>query len=459
MDVHQNIGRTEGEIVPDSATPIEETPVTGDATAKKSLPLWQAILLWGALGVGGITVATLLWVLVGLPFSLTALKVLLQGGLLLSVAGGILLYESIAVLDWRRLWRVAVGVLGGFLLVLGLVLFTWKWWVPTFVVEPIVEEHIQKEDVLPEQEVEATPTLPPEQEVLNIALFGVDQDSGSTGRSDALLIVSINKAKNKIKLTSLDRDSLVAIEGHGEEKLTHAWAYGQAKMAVKTLNQNFGMNITHYAYVNFTEFVGAIDYLGGVYVDVTAAERDHMNRSYNAWYPYYGYYIPKVKDTGRVLLKGAQALSYSRNRSDGSANRAARQREMLMAMLDRVKSKPVTQWKATLGRMLELCHTTLSFDELWETALWALEESPTIETLSLPTAELNAWGGILDDERGWVRVYDLEAASVLLHEFIYETDGESESSSEETAAASDKTETTDHATPDQDRVNNGKEAS
>lgn len=59
---------------------------------------------------------------------------------------------------------------------------------------------------------------------------------------------------NKIKMTSLARDSFVKIEGHGYSKLTHAWAFGKANLAVKTLNQNYGMNITDYAYINFYEF-------------------------------------------------------------------------------------------------------------------------------------------------------------------------------------------------------------
>ena len=314
--------------------------------------------------------------------------------------------------------------------------------------ETIIEENVQPEEPLQEEEVEVTPDLPPVAEVHNIALFGIDQVEGSVGRSDALLILSIDRTNDKIKLISLDRDSLVAIDGHGEEKLTHAWAYGHGKLAVKTLNQNFGMNITDYAYVNFSEFVDAIDYLGGVYVDVTAAERNHMNKSYNAWRKYYGDYIPKVEGTGRILLKGAQALSYARNRSDGSGRRAARQREVLMAMFDRVKDQPLSQLPDTLTRLLKLCHTNLSGEEIADIAKWALTKSPAVETLSLPTAELKPWGGVIDTARGWVRVYDLKAATVLLHNFIYETNDpvteteESDDTTNTTQKTTDQTMTT-----------------
>ncbi|MBR5615324.1 MAG: LCP family protein, partial [Clostridia bacterium] len=110
----------------------------------------------------------------------------------------------------------------------------------------IIDSNIQHTSELSESEVAVTPDLPPVHEVQNIMLFGIDQASGTVGRSDAMILLSIDKVNNKIKMTSLSRDSLVPIDGHGQEKLTHAWAYGHAKLAVKTINQNFGMNITDY---------------------------------------------------------------------------------------------------------------------------------------------------------------------------------------------------------------------
>lgn len=409
----------------------EEVAETTAAETDQQTPVttwgWRKIALLASVAVCLLTilVAACVW-LFGQPLAFgqvdTYFRLAKFGGTTLCALGALALFNGSVTLRWRALSRSVLAVFGAFLLMLGAILLSWKWWLPELVVKPVVEENVQLEEEPKEEEVEVTPDLPPVHEVRNIALFGIDQESGSVGRSDALLILSIDKTNNKIKLTSLDRDSLVAIDGHGEEKLTHAWAYGHGKLAVKTLNQNFGMNITDYAYVNFSEFVSAIDYLGGVTVDVTAAERDHMNRSYNSWYPYYGHYIDMVQGTGRITLKGAQALSYTRNRSDGTGRRASRQREVLTAMADRVKKQPVSQWPTTIGRMLQLCHTTLSSDEIWELALWALEESPTIEELSLPTPELKAWGGVIDRQRGWVRVYDLEAATVVLHNFVYETD-------------------------------------
>lgn len=286
----------------------------------------------------------------------------------------------------------------------------------------VIDANIQSVSEFEESEVAVTPDLPPVRQVQNIALFGIDQEEGSVGRSDAIIILSIDKDHNKIKMTSLARDSLVPIDGHGEEKLTHAWAYGHAKLALKTINQNFGMNITEYAYVNFDGLIGAVDYLGGVNIHLSAAELKTMNAARDTWSQLYGYEIPELVNPGMYLLNGRQALAYARNRADGDSNRTGRQREVLTAMYERVKAQPLSKLPGIVTQLLKLCHSSLNGSEIMSLATWALTSSPTIESLSLPNEQLKPWNGVIDRQRGWVRVYDLEAATLLLHRFIYETD-------------------------------------
>ena len=291
----------------------------------------------------------------------------------------------------------------------------------------IIDSNIQHTSDLTESEVEVTPDLPPVWEVRNIALFGVDQEAGSVGRSDAMIIVSIDRTNNKIKMTSLSRDSLVPIEGHGEEKLTHAWAYGQARLAIKTINQNFGMNITDYAYVNFEELMEVIDYIGGVYLDVDEDERYILNSNHIYLQSFYDHPIERLPAAGVQLLNGAQALQYARDRTNGGdTTRTARQREVLMAMYQRVREQPLSKLPNTLARVLRLCHTNMNSDEIMDIATWALTASPTITSLHMPTEDMECWNGIIDRERGWVRVYDLDQAKTVLHNFIYETDTETD---------------------------------
>ena len=328
----------------------------------------------------------------------------------------------------KKVWRIILIVLLCLLLLLGAAVGGGYWWLHHTVdsnlneADTYTEEELEvndKNDMI-EDIVDANPEVDTEDlndrldKVHNIALFGVDQEQGSVGRSDAMIILSIDKESKKIKMTSLARDSLVPIDGHGEEKLTHAWAYGHAKLAVKTINQAFGMNITDYAYINFEEFKEVIDYIGGVKVHVNALELETLN------------YTPdedkKVPGTGVQRLDGRQALLYSRIRSDSDTNRTARQREVLIAMYEQVRSQPISKLPETLRKVLRLCHTNMKSDTIMEIARWALLNAPTIESLSLPNDQLKPWGGILDRQRGWVRIYDLDAAKKVLYSFLYEVD-------------------------------------
>ena len=259
--------------------------------------------------------------------------------------------------------------------------------------------------------------------VKNIALFGLDtRRDNDSGRSDAMIILSIDYTHKKIKMTSLARDTLVPIDGHGKSKLTHAWAFGKAKLAVKTINQNFGMNISDYVYVNFFEFAEIIDYVGGVSIDVSASEMQVMNTHYVSYIQSYGIKCPRITKTGMQRLNGGQALAYARNRYTGSdIQRGDRQKEVLEAMFNEVKTLPVSKFPSLVSKILSMCHTNLTSSEMLSLASWAMTAQPTFERYSLPNPELKPWGGS-SASYGWVYIYDMNLATALLHDFIYETD-------------------------------------
>ena len=328
----------------------------------------------------------------------------------------------------KKVWRILLILLLSLVLLLGMLFGGGYWWLHRTIdtnvntADTFTEEDVganDKDDMVnnvvdDDTDVESDALKDRIDSVHNIALFGVDAEQGSVGRSDAMIILSIDKEYGKIKMTSLARDSLVPIEGHGEEKLTHAWAYGHAKLALKTINQAFGMNITDYVYINFDEFQDVIDYIGGVEVHVNSLELQTLN------------YTPdenkKVPGTGMQRLNGRQALLYSRIRSDSDTNRTARQREVLIAMYEQVRRQPITKLPETMKRVMRLCHTNLDSVAMLNIAKWALLDTPTIESLSMPNDQLKPWNGILDNARGWVRIYDLDAAKKVLYNFIYETD-------------------------------------
>ena len=264
----------------------------------------------------------------------------------------------------------------------------------------------------------------PKDDVKNIVLYGLDtrQDNDS-GRSDAIVVLSLDRKHNKIKMTSIARDTYVAIEGRANDKLTHAWAYGKQQLAVKTLNQNFKLNVEDYVYVNFFEFAKIIDFVGGVDIDVDADEKNVMNTKYTPYIREYGIDCPDITVTGMQHLNGGQALAYSRNRYTGNdVTRGNRQREVLTAMFAQVKDLNPLKFPELISRILSVSHTNLTEDEMMSIALWAVSSAPSMENLSLPTKECNAKSGADAYVNGrWCYIYDLDIATDTLHEFIYET--------------------------------------
>ena len=331
------------------------------------------------------------------------------------------LVEDSAPRKRKKTWRVVLVVLLSLLLLLGALVGGIWWWLASNLnsADSYTDDEVGASDIL-DNIIDANPDVDPDDmadriaNVHNIALFGVDTAEGSVGRSDAMMILSIDKISGKIKMTSLARDSLVPIEGHGEEKLTHAWAYGHAKLALKTINQAYGMNITDYVYINFEEFKDVIDYIGGVRIHVNALELETLN--------YTSDQSQKLPGPGEYLLNGRQALLYSRIRSDSDKNRTGRQREVLIAMYEQVRQQSISKLPETITKVLRLCHTNMKSTTVMDIASWALLNTPTIESLSMPNAQLKPWSGILDRQRGWVYVYDLDAAKKVLYSFLYEVD-------------------------------------
>ncbi len=283
-------------------------------------------------------------------------------------------------------------------------------------------------------------------DVQNIALFGLDdRDSSADGHSDAIIIVSIDRKHDKIKMTSIARDSLVPVEGYrsvdGKTKITHAFSKGGVNLAVKTLNQNFGMNITDYAYVNFIEFAEIIDYIGGVTINVEQREMAELNNHIYWMGIECNMTITKVKQAGVQRLSGGQALAYARVRKiDSDIQRGNRQRDVLQAMFNEVKTLPLTKFPGLVAKLLKMCHTNMTSSELMSIATWALTNSPEFMNFSLPSEECNAWGGTHQDH-GWVWIYDLNYATRLLHNFVYEQ-GEGVSVSRTTTYIAKKTTST-----------------
>ncbi|GFZ33797.1 LytR family transcriptional regulator [Clostridium zeae] len=201
--------------------------------------------------------------------------------------------------------------------------------------------------------------------IINIALLGVDRRKGDTGRSDATMVLTVDKKHNKLKLTSLMRDSYVSIDGHGMDKLNAAFAYGGGALSIKTINQNFGLNITDYVVVDFGELADIIDALGGVDINVKQSEFTETNK-------YIESVMKEANKPGKTLtapgmqrLTGVQAVGYCRIRyTDSDFARTDRQRDVLVAMFNKVKTISPTELPGVIKKISPYLETTLGASDI-----------------------------------------------------------------------------------------------
>ena len=191
----------------------------------------------------------------------------------------------------------------------------------------------------------------------HVLLIGVDTNKDETSRSDTMMIMSVGKGQ--VKLTSLQRDTGVRIEGRsGLTRLNAAYTYGGAELLMKTINQNFGFDISLYALVDYDSFPELIDLLGGVDIEgITLEEIEPLNHNIRdvLWRRYHAgeltqeeitliYLRDEVTAPGDLHLNGLQALGYSRIRkTDSDYMRTLRQRKVISAALKSLKSAgPIT---------------------------------------------------------------------------------------------------------------------
>ncbi|WP_291652513.1 LCP family protein [Clostridium sp.] len=202
--------------------------------------------------------------------------------------------------------------------------------------------------------------------IKNIALFGVDAVDGETGRSDSIMIATVDPIHNKIKLTSIMRDSYVSIDGHGDDKINHAYAYGGPELAIKTINENFGMNIEDFVSVNFSSLPVIINILGGVDLEITQDELEYINSYINNINAKDGTSSPHITSTGVQHLDGTQALAYSRIRytDGGDYKRTERQRTVLAALFSKLTSASIGSYNSLLNEVLPYIQTNLTSTEI-----------------------------------------------------------------------------------------------
>ena len=204
----------------------------------------------------------------------------------------------------------------------------------------------------------------------NIAIFGVDSRDNNLekgNRSDCIIIASINKKTKEVRLISVYRDTYVQIEGHGLDKITHAYSYGSALLAMKTLNQNLDLNITEFVTVNFDSVAEAVDKLGGVQINIESQEElKYLNSYIDETAKVTGKSAQKLSKKGKQTLNGVQAVAYSRIRytSGGDYKRTERMRTVITAMANKLKTKSISELNSFMDFILPKVYTNITTGDI-----------------------------------------------------------------------------------------------
>lgn len=263
-------------------------------------------------------------------------------------------------------------------------------------------------------------TKPVSEDLINIALFGVDSTNKdmTDGRSDSIVIVTIDTNRKEIRMSAVQRDTYVNIEGHGKDKINHAYAYGGPKLAVKTLNQNFGLNITDYVVINFNNMEKVINVLGGIELEVSSAYRYEANRIIKNMGDYD--YIPS---TGRQTLNGVQVMGMVRARHNvgGTEARSNMHEIVLKACMEKVKTINVMQYPELIRNIMALVKTTLSVGTVSDVGMKVLADGYTIRNAVFPLAadQPNGDGGQMIDGV-WYLLYNEEPCVKHIQDFVFD---------------------------------------
>ena len=278
---------------------------------------------------------------------------------------------------------------------------------------------IDKENVGIKEEVEEKLSQY-DDSVKNIALFGIDAGDDGVGRSDSIMIATIDSTHKKLKLTSIMRDSYVNIEGHGLDKINHAYAFGKAELAIKTLNENFDLNIQEFAAVNFSTLPKIIDKIGGIELDIDSEELNYINGYIGDINNVNGTSVSGITSTGLQHVNGTQAMGYCRIRytSGGDYKRTERHREVLTQIFNKILSMSPTSYPALLSELLPMVSTSLDSSEILDLG----NEILKLGTTSLQQERFPLDGYCEGQMIGGVYylTFDKETTVNQLHDYIFE---------------------------------------
>lgn len=351
--------------------------------------------------------------------------------------------------------KVAVIVVCALLLLVGGILI----YIATDLLEGLTTATITKDP----EKLGISPTAIMDDSVTNIALFGVDsRNNDFSGQSDVIMILTVDNKHRKLKMTSILRDTKVPIEGetltgeymNWDTKINAAYAYGGPELAIRTLNQNFGLGIENYVTINFANMAAIVDAFGGVDVELSAEEMRGINR--NLWslsqevldqidedkeegtYEEKEYPVILREDYfrnadgsldieggayagGTYHLNGARAVAYGRIREVGNDYaRVERQQTIFRLLLDRLLNMGITDYPGLIREMMPYCETSLGLEDIVGLTP-ILTGGFSVESIRVPDIayETDLFDGMAEDNIYYL-IYDVAPAAERISSFIFE---------------------------------------
>lgn len=289
----------------------------------------------------------------------------------------------------------------------------------------ISSDDISDENILSEEDLaglvvlDGEPVVPDmeiydDKNVVNILLIGTDERTkqfNTNARSDSMILISVNKEKDTVKLVSLERGMGVPVlSGQYEGQydwLTHIFRYGGADLLMETVETCFRIKVDHYVRVNFSTLTQIVDSIGGVEISLTEAEASYMRScDYD------------VK-SGSNMFDGKTALFYSRIRKiDSDWGRVKRQRNVIQSAFMAAKNMSLFEINSSVNEILPLIQTNLTKGEIAALII----EAPSLvgkemEQMTIP--EKGTYGSMTGMGGRSLFAVDFTANAEILQEFLY----------------------------------------
>ena len=190
-------------------------------------------------------------------------------------------------------------------------------------------------------------------EPFTVLLLGSDaraDDPDMGARTDTIIVVRVDPTENIVSMMSIPRDTMIEIDGAGTQKFNAAYTYGGASGTIAAVKKLTGVDIDHYAEINFEGLVGLVDAIGGIDVEIEEEIDDDDAGGH--------------LDAGKQHLNGEQALILARSRAyvDGDFTRQANQRKVIMAIINKGLTAPATELSGLIKASTKFLTTDSAMD-------------------------------------------------------------------------------------------------